>query len=100
MKAEPLKIIVSVMAAAILTGASAWMVFGQDKVTRPDMVDYVQHNSPWVISRGEIGAAIKGNIDSIAKLERICERLIVAQQQLVVEQRVMVTKVEALLDDN
>jgi hypothetical protein len=97
-KADIMKMAVSAMVAMLVTGAAAWMVFGQDKVTRTEMVDYVAHNSPWVVERGEITASVRGNARNLQKLEQICQRLIDAQQQLVVEQRVLVTRVEALLD--
>jgi hypothetical protein len=99
MKADLLKIAVSSMLAMIVTGATSWMVFGQDKVSRSEMVDYVSHSSPWVVERGEISASVKGNSKNISKLEVIFQRMLDSQQQLVVEQRVLVTKVEALLDD-
>lgn len=86
MKADVLKIAVAAMAATLLTGTASWVSFGQDKITRPQLVDYVEHHGP-----------ISSNTNNIARLEKICDRMVTAQQQLLVEQRVLITKVDALV---
>lgn len=89
--------IVGVLSSTLLTGAGCWMVFGQDKVDRSDMVDYVQNQAPWVRERGQIHAAVKSNQKSTDKLEAAVGRLVQAQHELIVEQLVLVTKVDELL---
>lgn len=84
--------------SSMATGAAAWMVFGQDKVTRSEMVDYVSNHTPWAIDRGQILMAIEMNRNNGEKIGESVDRLIVAQQQLIVEQRVLVTKVNQLLN--
>lgn len=86
MKADVLKIVVAAMSATLLTGTASWVSFGQDKITRPQMVNYVEHHGP-----------ISSNTKNIERLEKICDRMVTAQQQLLVEQRVLITKVDALV---
>lgn len=98
MKNSILPIAVGVLASALATGMTAWLVFGVDKVTRSEMTDYVQNQAPWVRDRGEIQAGIKGNTENIGKLESVVDKMVGAQQQLIVEQRVLVTKVDQFLE--
>jgi len=93
-----LKILVAALTSILLTGAASWMVFGQDKVTRPELMEHVKTRSPWIMERGETTAAIKSNAESVGKLEKAVGRMLMAQQELIIEQRVLVTKVDALLD--
>jgi len=83
----------------IVTGAAAWLVFGQDKVTRAEMVDYVNTQTPWLRERGEIQSAISQNAESLANLKHNVDALVHAQQELLVEQRILVTKFDAYLED-
>lgn len=85
--------IAGVLASALLTGAGCWMVFGQDTVSRAEMFNYVQAQSPWIIDRGAIQAGQRNNTENIGKM-------LTAQQELIVEQRVLVTQVQLLLDRN
>jgi len=65
----------------IATGASSWLVFGQDKVTRPDMQEYVQEK-----------------LVPMERLERSVEKLVTTQTELLVEQRVLVERLNLFLE--
>lgn len=95
---EVYKILTAAMSAIILTGASGWFVFGSNSVSREEMADFLAKTSPWVIDRGEITAAVSGNAKNIDKLAEVCNKLIEAQQELLIQQRVTITRIEALLD--
>jgi hypothetical protein len=84
--------------SALITGAGCWLVFGADKISREEMEEYVREQAPWVRERGLITASIEQNGKSVAKIERAVEKILAAQQQLIVEQRVLVTKVDELLE--
>ncbi len=88
MKTDLLKIFCAAMVATMLTGSAAWMSFAQDKVTRSEMVSYIDKHGP-----------ISSNTKNIERLEKICDRMVSAQLQLLVEQRVLITKVDALVSD-
>lgn len=98
MKSKLVEISLATLIGIIITGAGAWMVFGQDKVTRSEMIDYVQNQAPWTKARGEIQSAIKLNNDSITALEKVVEKLVTSQQALIVEQRVLVTKFDQYVE--
>lgn len=85
--------LVGILASALITGAGCWMLFGQDAVSRGEMTTYVQTQSPWVVDRGAIQAGQRNNTENIGKM-------LIAQQELIVEQRVLVTQVKLLLDRN
>jgi len=93
-----LTLVVGVLVSALLTGGASFIVFGQDKVSRPAMETYVHEQAPWVIERGEIQAMIRSNAEHNSKLETSVDRLVLAQQELLIEQRVLGTKVEQLID--
>lgn len=99
MKSHVWQTLTGILFSAILTGSGCWLLFGSDAVTRNEMTNYVQSQSPWVRERGEISAGIKSNQTSISKIETAVDRLITSQQELIVEQRVLITKVDELLDD-
>lgn len=96
---DVLKIAVAALLATLLTGAAAWVTFGADKVTRVEMKDYVDTRTPWIRDRGEIQSAIRGNTRNIDRLQQVCDKMVNAQQQLLVEQRVLINRVDALVDD-
>ena len=85
--------------AVIVTGASAWMVFGQDKVTRSEMVEYVKHQAPWILEKGVISAGIESNREDILRLTNMVEKLVESNTELVVEQRVLTETVKALIEN-
>jgi hypothetical protein len=98
---EVMKIVLSSTLAIIVTGAGSWMVFGHEKVTRPEMETYVEkylsQNSPWKNERGEITSAQKRNTENIAALSSSVSALVKAQTDTTVELRVLVERVEMLL---
>lgn len=85
------------LAGSMLTGVAAWLVFGQDKVDRDEMVTYVQTQSPWVMQRGEIQASVKHNSDQLKDLQASVQTLVDVQHALLVEQRVLVTRFDEYL---
>jgi len=76
------KLALAACLAMIGTGATAWFVFGQDKVTRPEMKEYVTDQ-----------------LVPVGKLERSVEKLVATQQELLVEQRVLVERLNLYLED-
>lgn len=100
MKVQLLQTLIGVLATALVTGAGCWLVFGQDSVSRPEMVDYVQERAPWVIERGAVKAEVATTRRDVAKIESSINRMLIAQQELLVEQRVLGTKVDKLLEKN
>lgn len=94
-----MKMALAACIGVIVTGATAWVAFGQDKVTRPEMAEYVGQQAPWVRDKGEIIAGIKSNVDTTRRLEVSIQNLVDVQTQLLVEQRVLVQRVEDLLED-
>jgi len=97
MPGKIVELCLAALVGIVLTGAAAWMVFGQDKVTREEMLDYVQHQAPWIMERGTIGEHIKTNSQNIHRLEVIADKMVTSQQSLIVEQRVLLTKFEQLM---
>ncbi len=65
----------------IVTGSSSWLVFGQDKVTRVGMQEYVQQR-----------------LAPVNRLERSVEKLVTTQTELLVEQRVLVERLNLFLE--
>lgn len=78
---ELTKIALAACVAMLCTGAGAWMVFGQDKVTRAEMKEYVGDQ-----------------LEPVGRIERSVEKLIETQQALLVEQRVLVERFNSYLD--
>ena len=78
------KLIATTCVGIIVTGAGAWMVFGQDKVTRSEMIEYVQNQAPWARDRQSIQLEIKSNAKGIGTLQGAVDQLVKAQQDLVV----------------
>jgi len=95
-----MKITLSATLAMLFTGASSWLLLASNKVSTDQMAVYVESRSPWVIERGEITAAVAGNVKNIDRLGALCEKLLDAQQELMVQQRVTITRIEALIDKN
>ena len=95
-----LTVTVGVLVSMVITGAAAWLVFGQDKVTRGEMIDYVQNQSPWIVDRGEIRSNIRTNTSHVEKLGASIDKLVAAQRELLVEQRVLVSKFDQLVEEN
>jgi len=97
MKSPILQIAVGALASIVFTGSAAWLVFGQDKISRIEMIDYVESQAPWVKERGEITSAMNVNSDNIGKLEKVIDKMVSSQQELIVEQRVLIERVDKLL---
>lgn len=79
------------LASSLLTGAGFWLMIGAEKVSRSEMVDYVERE------RLDVQKDIASNAKDIATLSRQIEKLLSAQQELLVEQKVLVTKVQQLI---
>lgn len=85
------------LGGSLATGAGAWMAFGRDAVDRGEMSEYVRDQAPWTRERTGILSAIEVNHDMIESLTRDVKLLVKAQQELLVEQRVLVAKFEQAL---
>lgn len=110
-----MKALVVGMASMIVTGATSYMVFGQDKVGRSELEalerefntnlddqenelkDYVRTQAPWILERGEIQSAIRQNADAVGKVTDSVDKLAQTAQELLMEQRVLSTKFDAYL---
>jgi hypothetical protein len=97
MRGKVTDMLVSGMGAALLTGATAWMVFGGDKVSRQEMVAFLDTSGSWNREKGAFELEIKTNKETLARLEGIIEKLAATEQQLVTEQRVLVEQVNRLI---
>jgi hypothetical protein len=82
MKDSITKVALSAALAVIGTGAAAWMVFGQDKVSRMEMHTYVQDK-----------------LLPVGRLEKSVEKLVETQKELLIEQRVLVQRFDDFLND-
>lgn len=87
------------LGAVLLTGAAAWLTFGQDKVSRQDMVEYVSLYGPWSKERGEVLAAIANTAKGLEELRVLVKELAAQQQAGLVEQRVLVSRVDTLVSE-
>lgn len=86
------------LTGVLLTGAAAWMTFGGDKISRPEMVAYVTTQSPFAKSREVVELKLKQHDESLLKMERQVERLVESVGLLVVELRVLATKIDRASD--
>lgn len=98
---------VACLMTSLLTGIGAWLAFGHQQATRADlesmrseMRDFVAERSPWTIERGEVLAAVHTNAGQIAVLSDDVQRLVDSQHALMIDQRVLLTKVEAMLGES
>lgn len=67
--------------AMLVSGAGSWLMFGQDKVTRGEMKEYVSEK-----------------LLPVGRLERNVEKISELQQELLVEQRVLVERLNLYLE--
>ena len=74
---ETTKLLLVAALAVICTGAGSYVTFGQDKVTRPEMKDYVE-----------------GELRPVNRLERAVEKLSDQQLELLVGQKRLETLIE------
>ncbi len=98
MHKDTVKIALGVLATALVTGGASSLAFYATTVTREEMHQYVKTNAPWVEERGTVRAYIEANTKNVGKIERSVEKLVVTQQELVVEQRVMIEKIDRVLE--
>lgn len=92
------KMVAAVTLSVIVTGATAWITFGKDKVNREEMVEYIQNQTPWVRERGEILAEIRTNSSHIRSLTDSVKELVSSQQAMLVEQKVLVSRFASYID--
>lgn len=81
------------LASILVTGAAAWMTFGSDKITRPELETYVTSQSPWAKSRDVVEMRLRQHEESLAKIEQQVGKAVEAINTLVVELRVLATKI-------
>lgn len=97
MKTEDMvKLALTACLSIIVTGASAWLVFGQDKVTRAEVDASI--NRALLSERRELELRIESNSATAQRLESSITALVQAQQEVVVEQRVLIERVNTLVD--
>jgi hypothetical protein len=100
MSTDTTKVILSAMASALITGAGSWFAFGREAITEADLAT----KGPWPIERQAVlqrlGALENSHTALLAalkdlgvKLESVGDR----QNALLVEQRVLASKVEDFL---
>lgn len=82
--------------SVIFTGATAWMVFGQDKISRDDASALV--SSSILNNNGALDQRLKTNEALGQELKINLNDLVKAQQALVVEQRVLIERVNQLVE--
>ena len=95
-----MKSVVACLLTALILGAVAWINFGQDKVTRAEMIEHVAASAPWVFDRGEITAEIKGNSSDLVELKSMVTELVKQQTEFLVEQRLLAQKFDSYLDNH
>lgn len=85
------------LAATILTGATAWLTFGQDKITRAELIEYVTTQAPWITERGVIQANIRINTEHIDKNQENISKLATLSNNLVTRLEVLTAQFEIFL---
>lgn len=98
-KTEFTKIALATLLATVVTGASAWLAFGQDKVTRDEMRWYSENQSPWTRDKGEVMSQVKTSQTMGSRLETTVDKLAAQVSELVAEQRVLNEKISRLLNE-
>ena len=91
------KLALTACVSIIITGAGAWLVFGQNKPTRSEVDGMI--GSAMVLTESRINA----NAELTQELKGSVTELVKAQQALVVEQRVLIERVNTLvthIDEN
>lgn len=97
MKTEDLvKMALTACVSIIVTGATAWLVFGQDKITRTEAEAMM--SKAMLTSSRELELRIDSNSATAQRLEASVTELVKAQQAVVVEQRVLIERVNTLVD--
>jgi len=66
---------IGLMGSALLTGAASWLAFGQDKVTRQEMTDYVADRSVRAVDFVRVEEVVKKNAEHIATLQASVKEL-------------------------
>jgi len=87
-----MKMALTACLSIIVTGATAWMVFGQDRPNRTEVQNMV--NQSILV----LDTKVQANSSMAAELKGSVTKLVEAQQALVVEQRVLIERVNTLVD--
>lgn len=73
------KYLATALGSSVLTGVTAWFLIGNQVVTRPEMVEYVERYSPFVVQRGELLATIRqlenASKDNLSTLESLKHKI-------------------------
>lgn len=96
---RPVKeMVLGALLGIVVTGSGSWLVFGADKVTRQEMREHVENNSPWARERGGVLSSLRSveaQVEALrAKLDQVAE----AQVQMLVELKLTSQKVDRLLN--
>lgn len=90
------KLALTACISIILTGAAAWIAFGRDATTRPEVQEMIaQYLAP---ANAAFEARITAQANATAELKGCVTDLVKAQQGLVVEQRVLIERVNTLVE--
>lgn len=87
-----------VLAGVVCTGGASWFTFGQDKITRVQMIEYVTTQAPWVAERGVIQSNIRVNAEHISANQEDIGKLAELTNQLVTRMEVLAVKFDGFLD--
>jgi len=87
-----MKMALTACLSIIVTGAAAWMVFGQDRPARSE-VEAMINRSLLVVD-----AKVQANATAATELKGSVTELVKAQHALVIEQRVLIERVNTLVD--
>lgn len=96
---ELMKMLVAGMGSMLVTGASAFLVFGNDKVTHDEMVMYMETGSPWAREKPVVDLELRRNREALDRLQQAVEKLSDEQKAMAGEQRVLLEKISRALDN-
>lgn len=86
-----LTILIGPMVAALLAGGGWLVLFARDVVTKSDLIREVERET------SEIHARVEDNRDKIDRLRGVVDGMTKAQQELLIEQRVLIEKIDNLI---
>jgi hypothetical protein len=86
------KTIALTLIGVVVSGSSAWLVFGQRAVGREEVAQMIAVQSPYLEDRKSIAEALEAN-------NRILDRIAADVQSLKVEQARLIERIDGLMDD-
>lgn len=92
------QIILTVTLSALMTGAGFVLLYSTRTVSRAEVTQQIENESPWAREAGTVKTKIRSNERQIEKLESALSTLTATQHRLTVDVRVLVEKVNQLLE--